>query len=84
MTAPPFTPWEVLGYVATTEGIEREDLQNLTITAVRYRFGRVKRLLQTIKWLSDNCSGYIANGTTSPARQIVLRVAHHTHQEPAK
>jgi hypothetical protein len=28
----------VLGYVATTEGIEREDLQNLTITAVRYRF----------------------------------------------
>jgi putative transposase len=31
--------WEVLGHVATTEGIRGEDIQDLIITAVEYRFG---------------------------------------------
>ena len=48
---------EVLGHVATTEGIKGEDVQDLMITAVEHRFGPVNRLPQTIEWLSDNGSG---------------------------
>lgn len=35
---------EVLGHVATTEGIKGEDVQDLMITAVEYHFGPVNRL----------------------------------------
>ena len=61
---------EVLGHVATTEGIKGEDVQDLMITAVEYRFGPVNRLPQTIEWLSDNGSGYIAQ---SPMRRRAWR-----------
>jgi putative transposase len=63
---------EVLGPVATTEGIKGEDVQDLMITAVEYRFGPVTRLPQTIEWLSDNGSGYIAHDTKSLAREMGL------------
>jgi putative transposase len=58
--------------VATTEGIKGEDVQDLMITAVEYRFGPVNRLPQTIEWLSDNGSGYIAHDTKSLAREMGL------------
>jgi transposase InsO family protein len=35
---------EMLGHVATTEGIKGEDVQDLMITAVEYRFGPRRRL----------------------------------------
>ena len=63
---------EVLGHVATTEGIKGEDVQDLIITAVEYRFGPVNRLPQTIEWLSDNGSGYIAHDTKGLAREMGL------------
>ena len=63
---------EVLGHVATTEGIKGEDVQDLMITAVEYRFGPVNRLPETIEWLSDNGSGYIAHDTKSLAREMGL------------
>ena len=63
---------EVLGHVATTEGIKGEDVQDLMITAVEYRFGPVTRLPETIEWLSDNGSGYIAHDIKSLAREIGL------------
>jgi putative transposase len=63
---------EVLGHVATTEGIKGEDVQDLMITVVEYRFGPVNRLPETIEWLSDNGSGYIAHETRSLAREIGL------------
>jgi putative transposase len=63
---------EVLGHVVTTEGIKGEDVQDLMITAVEYRFGPVSRLPQTIEWLSDNGSRYIAHETKSPAREMGL------------
>ena len=63
---------EVLGHVATTEGIKGEDVQDLMITAVEYRFGPVNRLPETIEWLSDNGSGYIARETRSLAREMGL------------
>ena len=42
------------------------------ITAVEYRFGPVNRLPQTIEWLCNNGSGYIAHDTKSLAREIGL------------
>jgi len=41
---------EVLGHVATLKGIKGEDVQDLMMTAVEYRFGPVNRLPETIEW----------------------------------
>ena len=63
---------ESIGFVATTEGIKGEDVQDLMLLAVEARFGRVNRLPQTIEWLTDNGSGYIAGETRRLARDIGL------------
>jgi putative transposase len=54
---------EAIAHIATTEGIKGEDVRDLIITAVESRFGQVNRLPETIEWLSDNGSGYIAHET---------------------
>ena len=63
---------EQIGFVATTEGIKGEDIQDLMIAAVEHRFGPVNCLPQTIEWLSDNGSGFIATETKRLARDIGL------------
>ena len=63
---------EAMGHVATTEGIKGEDVRDLMITAVEHRFGPVNRLPETIEWLTDNGSGYIAHETRSFARDMGL------------
>ena len=63
---------EALGFVATTQGIKGEDVQDLMITAVEARFGQVNRLPHVIEWLSDNGSGTIAADTKALAREIGL------------
>jgi putative transposase len=63
---------EVIAHVATTEGIKGEDVRDLIVTAVESRFGQVNRLPDTIEWLSDNGSGYIAHETRMMARDIGL------------
>jgi putative transposase len=63
---------EALGYVATTEGIKGEDVCDLMLSAVEHRFGPVERLPQTIEWLSDNGSCYVAGSTRSFARELGL------------
>jgi putative transposase len=63
---------EALAFVATTEGVKGKDVRDLMVTAVEYRFGRVNRLPQTIEWLTDNGSGYIAHETRRFAREIGL------------
>lgn len=63
---------EALGHVATTEGIKGEDVRDLMVTAVEHRFGAVNRLPETIEWLTDNGSGYIAAETRAFARDIGL------------
>ena len=63
---------EALGFVATTEGIKGEDVQDLMIAAVEARFGAVNRLPHVIEWLSDNGSCYIAADTKALAREICL------------
>lgn len=63
---------EAIGHVATTEGIKSEDVQDLIIVAVESRFGKVNRLPQTIEWLTDNGSCYIAHATKGLASDIGL------------
>lgn len=45
---------EAIAHVATTEGIKSQDVQDLVITAVENRFGRINMLSQPIEWLTDN------------------------------
>jgi len=61
---------EAVGFVATTEGIKGEDVRDLMVAAVECRFGLVNRLPDTIEWLTDNGSGYIAHDTKRFARAI--------------
>jgi putative transposase len=63
---------EAMGHVATTEGLKGEDVCDLMVTAVEHRFGKVNRLPQTIEWLTDNGSCFIAGPTRRFARDIGL------------
>ena len=63
---------EAMGHVATTEGLKGEDVCDLMVTAVEHRFGTVNRLPQTIEWLTDNGSCFIAGPTRRFARDIGL------------
>jgi putative transposase len=63
---------EAMAYVATTQGIKGENVRDLMVASVESRFGRVNRSPQTIEWLSDNGSGYIARETKAFARDIGL------------
>ena len=53
-------------------GIAGEDVRDLMVAAVEYRFGQVNRSPVTIEWLSDNGSCYVAGDTRSFARDIGL------------
>jgi putative transposase len=61
---------EAIAHVATTEGIKSEDVQDLVITAVENRFGRINILPKPIEWLTDNGSCFIAKDTKSLLREI--------------
>ena len=61
---------EAMSFLATTGGIAGEDVRDLMVAAVEYRFGQVNRLPVTIEWLSDNGSCYVAGDTRSFAREI--------------
>lgn len=61
-----------MSFLATTGGIAGEDVRDLMVAAVEYRFGQVNRLPVTIEWLSDNGSCYVADETRSFARAIGL------------
>src|SRR5262249_54030936 len=63
---------EAMSFLATTGGIAGEDVRDLMVAAVEYRFGQVNRLPVTIEWLSDNGSCYVAGATRSFARDIGL------------
>ncbi|WP_152544392.1 IS3 family transposase [Brucella rhizosphaerae] len=61
---------EAIAHIATTEGIKSQDVQDLVITAVENRFGRINMLPQPIEWLTDNGSCFIAKDTKSLLRDI--------------
>lgn len=61
---------EAIAHVPTTEGIKSQDVQDLVITAVENRFGRINMLSEPIEWLTDNGSCLIARDTASLLRDI--------------
>jgi putative transposase len=63
---------EAMGHVATTEGIKGDDVRDLILASVEHRFGQVNRLPETIEWLSDNGSCYVASDTKAFAKDIGL------------
>lgn len=64
---------EAIAHVATTEGIKSQDVQDLIITAVENRFGRINILSEPIEWLTDNGSCFIAKDTKSLLRDIGMQ-----------
>ena len=63
---------DAMSFVATTGGIGGEEVRDLMVAAVEHRFGPVDRLPQTIEWLTDNGSRYIATETRRFTREIGL------------
>lgn len=58
--------------MATTGGIDSNDIRNLMVESVERRFGLVNRLPMPIEWLSDNGSPYTARETRAFADEIGL------------
>lgn len=65
---------EVLGYIASTIGIEGQAIRDLLVECVEYRFGSVFNLPQTIQWLTDNGPCYTARETVQFARGLGFEV----------
>ena len=51
--------------MSPARGIGGDEVRDLMLAAVDHRFGRIDRLPDTIEWLSDNGSGYVAHETRS-------------------
>jgi putative transposase len=65
---------EILGYIASTVGMDGESIRDLLMESVEHRFGKVKQLPSQIQWLTDNGPCYTANETVSFARQLGFEV----------
>jgi putative transposase len=61
---------EAISWIATTGGISGEHIRDLMVGSVERRFGLVDRLPDSLEWLSDNGSPYIAAQTRAFAREI--------------
>jgi len=65
---------EVLGYVASTIGIDGEAIRDLMAESVEYRFGKLGELPCAIQWLSDNGPCYVSRETVMFARALGFEV----------
>jgi len=63
---------EAISWVATTGGINSNDIRDLMVESVERRFGLVDKLPEPIEWLSDNGAPYTASDTRALARLIGL------------
>lgn len=63
---------EAISWTATTQGVKSADVQDMALLAVESRFGSSGRTKQTIEWLTDNGSCFIARKTKSFLRDIGL------------
>lgn len=61
---------EVLGYIASTIGVDGVAIRDLMTECVEYRFGKVNKLPQPLQWLSDNGPCYASRETVAFARQL--------------
>lgn len=61
---------EILGYIASTIGIDGAAIRDLITECVEYRFGKVSKLPQRLQWLSDNGPCYVSRETVMFAREL--------------
>lgn len=61
---------EILGYVASTVGIDGQAIRDLIVECVEYRFGEKQKLPNPIQWLTDNGPCYTSHETVRFAREI--------------
>ena len=61
---------EVLGYIASTVGVDGEAIRDLMTECVEYRFGKVSQLPKPIQWLTDNGPCYTSSETIRFARSL--------------
>jgi putative transposase len=65
---------EVLGYIASTIGIDGAAIRDLMVECVEYRFGKITKLPHLVQWLSDNGPCYVARETVMFARTLGFEV----------
>lgn len=63
---------EIMGYIASTKGIDGKAIRDLMLETVEYRCGKPKA--PNIQWLSDNGSCYIARETVLFGRELGLDI----------
>lgn len=73
---------EVLSYLATTGWINAEDVRDLMVQSLEYRFGRVDRAPNEIEWLTDNGLYYLAKETVAFAQGINLKTCSTPYYSP--
>ena len=61
---------EILGYIASTIGIDGEAIRDLMTECVEYRFGKIDKLPCQIQWLTDNGPCYVSHETVKFARAL--------------
>ena len=61
---------EILGYIASSIGIDGEAIRDLMMECVEYRFGEVDKLPRPIQWLTDNGPCYVSYDTVKFARML--------------
>lgn len=64
---------EVMGYVASTIGIDGKAIRDLMLETIEYRIGATKTRVP-IQWLSDNGSCYTARETVAFGRSLGLEI----------
>lgn len=64
---------EVMGYIASTIGIDGQAIRDLMIETVEYRFGSTQ-VPYTVQWLTDNGSCYTARETVVFGRELGLDI----------
>jgi transposase InsO family protein len=61
---------EILGYIASTVGVDGAAIRDLMVECVEHRFGKIARLTRPIQWLTDNGPCYVSAETVAFARSI--------------
>lgn len=61
---------EILGFIASTVGIDGQAIRDLLVESLEYRFGSVEKIPKNIQWLTDNGPCYVARETVAFARTL--------------
>ena len=65
---------EIIGYIASTIGINGESVRDLITESVEYRFGKINKLNHAIQWLKDNGPCYVSHEKVRFARDLGFEV----------